>query len=95
VLDVSTAPRLREQFIDVVDAGHTHVIADLSAVRFMDSTGLGVLVGGLKRVLARDGALRLAGAGRDVLRLLRITGLDRVLPVYPSIEQAEQTAHAR
>ena len=92
-LDVSAAARLREQFADAVTEGHNHLVVDLSAVTFMDSTGLGVLVGGLKRVRMHDGALRLTGAGRDVLRLLRITGLDKVLPVYDSVEAAQAAPH--
>ena len=52
-IDVYTAPKLREQLIDLVSAGNYHIVVDMENVEFLDSTGLGVLVGGLKRVRAR------------------------------------------
>ncbi len=58
-IDVYTAPKLREQLVDLVAAGSHHLIVDMEGVEFLDSTGLGVLVGGLKRVRAHDGSLRL------------------------------------
>ena len=57
-IDVYTAPKLREQLVDLVNAGRYHLVIDMEAVDFLDSTGLGVLVGGLKRVRAHDGSRR-------------------------------------
>jgi anti-sigma B factor antagonist len=58
-IDVYTAPKLREALLSLVDSGTYRLIVDMSGVEFLDSTGLGVLVGGLKRVRAHDGAIDL------------------------------------
>ena len=54
-IDVYTAPKLRESLLNLVDSGNYQLIIDMEGVEFLDSTGLGVLVGGLKRVRAHDG----------------------------------------
>ena len=56
-IDVYTAPRLRQAIIDLVDGGASRLVVDMEKVDFLDSTGLGVLVGGLKRVKLKDGSL--------------------------------------
>jgi anti-sigma B factor antagonist len=55
-LDVSTVPRLRERLADLIADGHHHLVVDLQGVDFLDSTGLGVLVGGLKRATRTTGS---------------------------------------
>lgn len=87
-VDVFTAPKLREQIIGLLTAGKDRIVVDLSKVGFMDSTGLGVLVGGLKRVKERDGILSLAGAQGTVLRVLNVTGLNSVFPLHKTVEEA-------
>lgn len=87
-VDVYTAPKLRERIIELIDQGHYQVVVNLEAVTFMDSTGLGVLVGGLKRVKEHDGTLALVTTSRPVLRVLTLTGLNKVFPVYESVAQA-------
>jgi anti-sigma B factor antagonist len=87
-VDVYTAPRLRERLIELVDAGAKHVVIDLSRVEFLDSTGLGVLVGALKRLRAADGSLGLVCAHERLLKIFRITALDRVFSLYDSVEAA-------
>ena len=57
-IDVYTAPRLRELLIDLVNKNNYQLVVNMEKVEFLDSTGLGVLVGGLKRVRAHDGSLR-------------------------------------
>ncbi|MGQ4328656.1 STAS domain-containing protein [Streptomyces hayashii] len=59
-IDVYTAPKLREQLVELVNDGNFHLVVDMEGVDFLDSTGLGVLVGGLKRVRAHEGSLRAA-----------------------------------
>ena len=83
-----TAPKLRERLVQTVDQGNYRIIVDLQRVSFMDSTGLGTLVGALKRVKEHDGTLALVCAQRAVMRVLTITGLTNVFPIYDSIEQA-------
>jgi len=58
-IDVYTAPRLRELLIELVTDGHHRLVVNMEKVEFLDSTGLGVLVGGLKRVRAHDGSLEI------------------------------------
>ena len=86
--DVYTAPQLRERVIELVDGGTRHVMADLREVTFLDSTGLGALIGGLKRLRARDGSLTLVIGTDRIRRIFRITGLDRVFVLGPSVQEA-------
>lgn len=87
-IDLFTAPKLRERLTAAIDEGATRIIVDLEGVGFMDSTGLGSLVGGLKRVKERGGSMVLVCTNRAVLRILSITGLDRVFPVADSLDEA-------
>jgi anti-sigma B factor antagonist len=87
-IDVYTAPSLRERLNELVAAGHHDLIVDMQGVDFLDSTGLGVLVGGLKRARALDGALQLVCGQEKILKVFRITGLTRVFPIHPTLEQA-------
>jgi anti-sigma B factor antagonist len=86
--DVYTAPQLRERVIELVDGGTRHVLADLREVTFLDSTGLGALIGGLKRLRACDGSLTLVTGAERILRIFRVTGLDRVFVLWPSVQEA-------
>lgn len=87
-IDVYTAPKLREQIVDLVGGGAYHLVVDMEAVEFLDSTGLGVLVGGLKRVRAHDGSLKLVCTQERILKIFRITGLTKVFPIYDTVEAA-------
>src|SRR3954453_19809393 len=87
-IDVYTAPKLREKLIDLVSAGNYHLVVDMEAVEFLDSTGLGVLVGGLKRVRAHEGSLRLVCTQERILKIFRITGLTKVFPIHASVDEA-------
>jgi anti-sigma B factor antagonist len=87
-IDVYTAPKLREQLVDLVNAGKYHLVVDMEGVEFLDSTGLGVLVGGLKRVRAHDGSLRLVCTQERILKIFRITGLTKVFPIHDTVEAA-------
>jgi anti-sigma B factor antagonist len=87
-IDVYTAPKLREHLIDLVSAGSYHLIIDMEGVDFLDSTGLGVLVGGLKRVRSHDGSMRLVCTQDRILKIFRITGLTKVFPIHSSVEDA-------
>ncbi|AYY11743.1 anti-sigma factor antagonist [Actinobacteria bacterium YIM 96077] len=90
-IDVYTAPKLRERLVDIVDAGQYHLIVDVRGVEFLDSTGLGVLVGGLKRVRQHDGSLRLVCTQERILKIFRITGLTKVFTIHDTVEDALNT----
>jgi len=87
-IDIYTAPELREHVIKLVADGVRHITADLRAVDFLDSTGLGALVGSLKRLREQDGSLTLVTAADRVLTILRLTGLNRVFTLHPSVPEA-------
>ena len=87
-IDVYTAPRLREMLIRLVDEEKYHLIVDMEGVEFLDSTGLGVLVGGLKRVRSHDGGIDLVCTQGRILRIFRITGLSKVFSIFDSVDQA-------
>jgi anti-sigma B factor antagonist len=87
-IDLAGAPRLREAFSDVLAQGLTHLLMDLRAVTFIDSTGLGVLVGAGKKAYGLGGSLKIVCDNQRVLRLLAITGISRTLPVLPTLEEA-------
>ena len=87
-IDVYTAPRLRELLIDLVSQGNYQLIVNLDKVEFLDSNGLGVLVGGLKRVRAHDGSLDLICTRERILEILRITGLTKVFGIHETVDQA-------
>ena len=91
-VDVFTAPKLREQLIDLVDQGSYNIVVDLSDVEFLDSTGLGVLVAGLKRVKTHEGTLKIVSTKDKILKIFRITGLTRIFPIYDSADEAVSDA---
>ncbi|WP_372735452.1 STAS domain-containing protein [Nocardioides sp.] len=83
-IDVYTAPKLRDQITSLVAAGNYRIVIDLEAVEFLDSTGLGVLVGGLKKVRSHDGSLELICTQDRLLKIFRITGLAKVFTIHDS-----------
>ncbi len=87
-IDVYTAPQLRERLISMVESGDRRVVVDLARVEFLDSTGLGVLVGALKRLRGVEGELALVCAQERLLKIFRITGLDRVFTLYSTVDAA-------
>jgi len=87
-IDVYTAPRLRELLIDLVNKNNYNLIVNMERVEFLDSTGLGVLVGGLKRVRAYDGSLDLVCTQERILKIFRITGLTKVFGIHDTVDEA-------
>jgi anti-sigma B factor antagonist len=80
-LELNTAADLREALVGVIGE-RARIVVDLEAVSFLDSAGLGILVGGLKRARERDGDLELICSSRAVLRPLELTGLDRAFTIH-------------
>src|SRR2546425_3360927 len=87
-IDVYTAPLLRQKIVDLVDEGALNIVVDMEKVDFLDSTGLGVLVEGLKRVKTRGGNLSLVATQDKILKIFDITGLNKAFPIYGSRDQA-------
>jgi anti-sigma B factor antagonist len=90
-VDVASAPRLREQLIGLVSDGRIKLVLDLDSVDFLDSTGLGVVVGALKRARTHGGDLRIACSQPRILKVFEITGLHLAMPIAASVAEAIDT----
>ena len=80
-LDIGTAPQLRDALVEVIGDG-SRIVIDMEALDFLDSAGLGILVGGLKRARTHGGELELVCSSHAVLKPIEITGLDRVFTIH-------------
>jgi anti-sigma B factor antagonist len=87
-MDMTAAPVFREAVDRLVDEGAHSLRIDLSGVPFIDSSGLGSLVYGYRRLRDREGRVEVHGVGPQPARVLRITHLDRILRVVPAAERA-------
>ena len=87
-VDISTAPSLRERLVGLIAEGHRRLVIDLDDVGFLDSTGLGVLIGALKRVRTQDGELRLVCSQPRTLKVFEVTRLDAAFDILPSVDEA-------
>jgi anti-sigma B factor antagonist len=81
-VDLYTAPNLKEELVRMIDEGARHMVIDFTETSFIDSTTLGVLVSGLKRLRLKDGRLALVITDRNILKIFEITGLDRVFSIH-------------
>ena len=93
-VDVYTAPTLRQHLREASGGPAPRVVVDMTEVKFLDSTGLGVLVGAMGRVKEADGTLRLVVSSDHILKVLRITGLDALIPVDADAATAVSAARA-
>ena len=87
-LDVATVPRLADPLREAIAAGKTAMVIDLGELTFLDSTGLMVLLNGLRRVMRQGGNLVIVCTNPTVLRLFEITRLDATFDIHPSREAA-------
>jgi anti-sigma B factor antagonist len=87
-VDLYTAPEFKQQLLDVIAKGAKYVVVDFSDTTFIDSTTLGVLVGGVKRLRTSDGQLALVCSDRNITKIFEITGLDRVFTIYATRAEA-------
>ena len=88
-LDLHSAPQLRAELARAIESGAPpRVVVDLGGVTFLDSTGVGVLVGALKRAREADGTLHFCNAQARVNRVFEITGLLGALPLFATREAA-------
>ena len=87
-LDIATSPSLRAALTQSASEGKDEIVVDLTKLEFLDSTGLGALIGAHRRALESGSQVRLAVGDGAIARLLNITGLVRVFPTYPTLEDA-------
>jgi len=87
-IDLFTAPELKAALLEAIDAGRTRVVVDLTDTTFLDSTALGVLIGTVKRLRARDGRLTLVNTDPNIARTFDITGLDQIFTICETRDEA-------
>jgi anti-sigma B factor antagonist len=87
-VDVYTAPMMKEEVQRSIDAGLTRVVVDLSGVAYMDSSGLGVLIGALKRAREGGGDLIVSAPNARITRIMDVTGLGRIFNVHTATDGA-------
>ena len=87
-VDLYTAPEFKQQLLDVIAEDAKEVVVDFTNTTFIDSTTLGVLVGGVKRLRSQDGMLSLVSSDRNITKIFEITGLDRVFTIHATRDEA-------
>ncbi|HEY2428824.1 MAG TPA: STAS domain-containing protein [Acidimicrobiales bacterium] len=87
-IDLASAPALRARLAEATQDPPARVVLDMSQLDFIDSTGLGVLVGTLRRVRGGGGDVRIGGARPGIERVFSVTGLDRVFHLFPTVDEA-------
>jgi anti-sigma B factor antagonist len=87
-VDLYTAPELKQQLLEVIAHDGRQVVVDFTDTTFIDSTTLGVLVSGVKRLRSSDGELSLVCSDPNITKIFEITGLDRVFAIYPTRDEA-------
>ena len=87
-VDVYTSPGLKREIGSALDDGCMDVVIDLERIGFIDSSGLGVLVSALRKVKEQGGTMRIVCTRESILKIFRITGLDKVFPVFATVEEA-------
>jgi anti-sigma B factor antagonist len=93
-IDLYTAPEFKQQLLDVIEKGGKQVVVDLTDTTFIDSTTLGVLVGGVKRLRPNDGQLSIVCSDRNITKIFEITGLNRVFPIHETRAEALESISA-
>jgi anti-sigma B factor antagonist len=88
-LDAYTGPELREELAGAIEAGARFVVLDMAQVEYMDSVGLGIIVGAAKRAVEREGCLAVAAPRPNVLRVFEISGTRELLKVVPTQAEAQ------
>ena len=87
-VDAFTAPKVKQEMINQIERGIVRLAADLADVTYLDSTGLGVLIGGLKRTRDKSGELVLICPNVRIMRIFDITGLSRIFEMFKTEEEA-------
>ena len=87
-IDLFTAPDLKTTLLGAIDAGKSRIVVDLSDTTFLDSTALGVLIGAVKRLRSREGALAIVNTDENIAKTFEITGLDQIFTISASREEA-------
>jgi anti-sigma B factor antagonist len=87
-IDLFTAPELKQVLAESIEGGRIRIIVDLTDTTFLDSTALGVLIGAVKRLRSRDGALAIVNIDENIAKTFEITGLDQIFTIVPTRDEA-------
>lgn len=87
-LDVSTAPRLREKFVQVIETAPRVILLDLGSIEFLDSSALGVILNGWKKMQAEGATLAVISSQPRITKIFEITALNLSIPMYSSLDEA-------
>jgi anti-sigma B factor antagonist len=87
-IDLFTAPELKQVLAEAIQAGRNRIIVDLTETSFLDSTALGVLIGAVKRLRSRHGALAIVNVDENIAKTFEITGLDQIFTILATREEA-------
>ena len=87
-IDLFTAPEFKQRMSQLIDAGRSRLVVDLTETTFIDSSSLGVLIGAHRRLKSRGGQLVVASSTEAIVKTFRITGLDGVFKLVDSVETA-------
>jgi len=90
-VDTYTCVKLREAILDLLEEGNSRMIIGMANVSYIDSSGLGTLVGGLRRVNDQKGELVISGANPQIRKVFSITGLSKVFPLFDNEEEAARS----
>jgi len=93
-IDLFTAPELKQVLAECIEGGRIRIIVDLTETTFLDSTALGVLIGAVKRLRSRDGALALVNVDENIAKTFEITGLDQIFTIVTTREEAARAIDA-
>lgn len=93
-VDAYTSARFREIMIETIENGGTSLVVSMAAVEYIDSSGLGALVGGLKRASERNGRILVVCSQPQVRKVFEITGLEKVFPLYDIEDDAVKAIHS-
>lgn len=86
-VDSYNSPKLRETMVALIEEGNPHLLINMTGVDYIDSTGLGTLVGGLKRASEKNGTIRIVCPNEQIYKVFNITGLVKVFSIFDN-EQA-------
>ena len=87
-IDLFTAPELKQKLTDAIEGGKSRIVVDLTETSFLDSTALGVLIGAVKRLRTRDGALVIVNVDQNIAKTFEITGLDQIFTILGTRDEA-------
>jgi anti-sigma B factor antagonist len=87
-IDVYTSPKVKDAIGELIDKGHYNLVINLEKVRYIDSTGLGVPIGGLKRVREHGGTVNLVCTNPQIKKIFDITGLVKIFGIYDDEDAA-------